>query len=305
MRSLVSRSPRLPSARQSAARPRARSKSSAPAPAQRLAARDARSALPASDGRAAATISAISADIAVAMQNQIAAGVERAAGALGEACRRAPPSRYRRTPARRRSRSRRGSRCRSRCRDKVAGAVSSIAVIDDMRGHRPGHAGQRAKRREIAVRSTAGSVVDPRQRDVAVDPRAAVSRDVLDDRQHAAVQQPLADRAAERARRGPARCPRRGRRSPDRRRAPAGRAPARQSTVMPSSARSSAISRAPEPRRFERERVGQCRDHAPRPGRRAIAAAATARPGRPPGRSGPARRSRPTASRSSATSSRS
>ncbi len=71
------------------------------------------------------------------------------------------------------------------------------------------------------------AVVDDRAGVMAVDAGAAVAGNVLDDRQHAAGEQPLAHRPAETRDPVAARRHRRGRRSPDRRRRPAGRAPAR------------------------------------------------------------------------------
>ena len=88
-----------------------------------------------------------------------------------------------------------------------------------------------------------GLVIHPRQRLVAVDAGAAVSGYMLDDRQHAAFQQSFTDRAPQRrdaGRIGPPGAVADHRIGAGRGRSRTGAA----STVMPSSTRSSAISRA-------------------------------------------------------------
>ena len=100
------------------------------------------------------------------------------------------------------------------------------------------------------VASVVARRIDARQRAMAVDRGAAVAGDVLDDRQHAAGQQALADGAAERrdarglvavgavADHGVGAGAR------------AGRAPAAQSTVMPSAAEIVGDQPRAEPRRL-------------------------------------------------------
>ena len=257
---LVLRPSRPPSARQSAARPRAQSKSCAPASGATASARATRACACGDSGRAAAAISSISAMSPLQCSTRSQPASSARSGALGETA------------------GERAHRDIVRDQDAVeADFAADHAVdhdprqrrrrrivdrgVDDMRGHRPGHVGQRAERREICLSpASARLVIDPRQRLVAVDARAAVPRDMLDDRQYAAGQQ------TRRRRRGRARATRAGSvpqaRSPMTGSAPgAGRSSTgAASTVMPSSARSSAISRADEPRRFERDRVGQRRD---------------------------------------------
>ena len=61
-----------------------------------------------------------------------------------------------------------------------------------MRGHRPGHAGERTKRGEISGVELSARRGHARQRVVAVHGGAAMARDVLDHRQHAALEHSLA-----------------------------------------------------------------------------------------------------------------
>ena len=205
---------------------RARVEIRAPAPAQRLGAGDAGLRLPASDGRAAAAISFISriSPLQCSTRSKPASSARLVRSAKPPASAPIEISSDTSTPSKPISPRITLSITLPRQRRR-RGVVDRR--IDDMRGHRPGHVGQRAERREIAVRQLGGWSSTTRQRLVAVDAGAAVAGDVLDHRQHAAGEQPSQTGAPELARRVPGRCPRRGRRSPDRRRAPADRAPAR------------------------------------------------------------------------------
>src|SRR6266851_2672520 len=70
--------------------------------------------------------------------------------------------------------------------DHLAGKGCRRGIVDfredDMRGHRPRHRRQRAERREVAVRQDGAGRLDAWQALMAVDPRAAMSGDMLDDR---------------------------------------------------------------------------------------------------------------------------
>ena len=57
--------------------------------------------------------------------------------------------------------------------------------VDDMRGHRHRHVGERAERHEVARRRTSSAVSTTGRLSMAVDMGAAVAGDVLDDRHHA------------------------------------------------------------------------------------------------------------------------
>ena len=135
--------------------------------------------------------------VAVAVQHQIATGVERALCTLGETAGKRthrdivrdqhaveadfPPDHA-------------ADHSRRQCCRR--GGVDRR--IDDMRGHRPGHVGKRPKRREILRPQHGKRVIDARQGFVAVIAGAAVPRNVLDDRQDPAVKQAVADRPSER-----------------------------------------------------------------------------------------------------------
>src|SRR5215471_10710765 len=111
-----------------------------------------------------------------------------------------------------------------------------------MGGHCPWHAGESAKRHKIGAAEFVSVGFDYWAGTVAVDAGPPVTGNVLDDGQHAALEQPLASRAAE---------PRDAHRLGADALPITGSAPGtgtsstgRQSTVIPSRARSSAIRRA-------------------------------------------------------------
>ena len=66
-----------------------------------------------------------------------------------------------------------------------------------MRGHRRGRAGKRLERQKVSRGKFGAARLDPRQLQMAVAARAAVPRDVLDHRQHAAGEKAFDDGAAE------------------------------------------------------------------------------------------------------------
>jgi hypothetical protein len=87
----------------------------------------------------------------------------------------------------------RGGRCRP---------IGVQSGIQDMGGHCTGKIGQRAERREIDGFERVAAGVDHGQADMAVGAGAAVAGDMLDHRQHAAVDQPVGHRPAEQGDRG-------------------------------------------------------------------------------------------------------
>ena len=127
----------------------------------------------------------------------------------------------------------------------VAGSTGSMAVKTTWAVMPKRQFFQRTECGEIGGFERRAVGVHHRQPLVAVGGGAAVAGDVLEHRQHAAVQQPLGDGRGDAPRPCPASRHRRGRRSPRRRRATGTSASGRQSTLMPSGRRSAAISRAP------------------------------------------------------------
>jgi len=130
------------------------------------------------------------------MQRKIAAGIESAAGAPGE---RAVERAHRDVV--RHQNAAKPDIAADDLLDHRTGERRWRAVIDrrkhDMRGHRPRHRRQRAEWRKVTVRQHRAVGFDPWAGMVAVDPGAAMPGDMLDDRQHTAAQEPLAEGAAE------------------------------------------------------------------------------------------------------------
>ena len=82
------------------------------------------------------------------------------------------------------------------CRDVVAGQFGIERRIDHMRGHRERQIGESADGREITTSELLRRGGDHRQLEMAVDHRAAMTRQVLDHRRHAAGEQTLRRSAA-------------------------------------------------------------------------------------------------------------
>ena len=126
----------------------ARSKPSTAEPRRSASARPSRAAVSGEIGRAAATTSSISRGVAVAVQGEIAAGGERLPRPLAEPAAERPHRQIVRDENAVKT-DLAADDLRDQRGDKVAGARRIDRRVDDVRRHRPGHRGQRAKRHKI------------------------------------------------------------------------------------------------------------------------------------------------------------
>ena len=136
-------------------------------------------------------------EVAVAMKHHIAAGRERRARALGE---RAGQRSHRYVVAHQQSP--KPNRIANHLPDHCDGCCGRrewiVGAEHNMCGHAERQAGERPERREIGRFERVPVGIDHRQPLVAVHRRAAVTGQMLEHRQHAAVHQPGRDRAGER-----------------------------------------------------------------------------------------------------------
>ena len=184
--------------------------------------------------------SAISRKIAIAVKHDVAAGGKRGAAALGN---RARQRLHRDVVAHQQSLEpdKAANHFAHHC-DRSRGRRGGVdGGKHNMGGHAERQAGERPEGGKIGLFQRGAVGIDHRQPVVAVGGGAAVARQMLEHRQNAAGQQALARWRRQSPPPCPARCHRRGRRSPDRRRRPAHRQSAGNRRRCRATPRSSAI----------------------------------------------------------------